>query len=438
MSKYYLFASMLGWIFPTKEDAEKFRHQCKEIDQRKTVDLVHNRYKSVLERLKAKYKKEKIKVVFLNDTAAKWQYQSLYDELSSNEDFEVQILITVMDYYTKAKMQKFVDYKEDARKNYAFFKSNNMNVDYAFDLEKEKPIDLRNFNPDIIVYEQPWGLFDIHNIQETSKFAINCYSSYGAAITSSKNEYGSLFYKLLYRYFIDNEYTKWILNEHGAPEESIITSGHPKLDNYIRPLKEDQTYWKTTGKKRIIIAPHFSFYSGAILHAGTFDRNHKFLLDYAQKHTEYEFIFKPHPRLKEDIVKHNLMSQEECDEYYNKWATLPNTQLKESGNYIDMFRTSDLLITDCNSFLYEYLPTEKPVIHIINEKFAGHNAFGRKITSGYYEVTENEEIELCLKQLLEDENDPLKEYRQNLLNSGIHPKEGYAKFVVKHIIDSIK
>ena len=437
MSKYYIFGSILSFFMPTKNDSQKIRQFFKEIDQRKIINLVQNRYNSVLEKIKSKYKKEKIKVIFLNETPAKWQYQSLYEELNQNDDFEVQVLVTIMSDRGKLNNQDFMDSKNKAIDCYNFFKDNNMNVDFAYDFEKEAPIDLTVFNPDIIFYEQPWGIYKKHNIEETSKFALTCYSSYGSAITNGKNEYGSLFFKLLYKYFIDNEFAKYILISHSALPDSIVVSGHPKLDNYIRPLNKEQTYWKTKDKKRIIIAPHFSFYKEAGMHSGTFNRNYKFFIEYAKLHQEYEFIFKPHPRLKEDIVKQKLMTQEECENYYNEWNILPNAQLIERGNYIDMFRTSNLLITDCNSFLFEYLPTENPVIRVVNKDFIGHNPFGEKIINGYYSVRENNEIEYYIDKLLKEEKDQLKEYRQNLLKLGIQPKCGYAKFVVNHLIDCI-
>lgn len=52
MSKYYILGSILSLIMPTKEDAQKFRHLFKEIDQRKTINLVQDRYNSVLKKIK--------------------------------------------------------------------------------------------------------------------------------------------------------------------------------------------------------------------------------------------------------------------------------------------------------------------------------------------------------------------------------------------------
>ncbi len=435
---YYSIASLLGLFLPTKEDAAKLRHFCREIDDRKVVDKVHKNYELVLENLRKKYKKEKIKVVFLNDTVAKWQYQSLYEELSNDPDFEVQILVTVENYHISKKMAGLVDYVEKAQKVYRFFSENNMKVDYAFDFDKNKPIDLKEFSPDIIFYQQAWGVFPQHGIEETSAFSLGCYSSYGSAITNGRNEHGSTFFRLLYRNFIDNEFAKWNLINHSVKPEAVVVSGQPKWDAYRKPLDEKTSPWKTQGKKRIIYAPHFSFYPETVLRLGTFNLNGKFMLEYAKSHPEYEFMFKPHPRLSEDIVRRNLMTAEERDEYYNTWAQLPNTQFYDGANYIDIFKSSDLLITDCNSFLFEYLPTNNPVVRLINKNFVGFNMFGEKLVSGYYNANNTQEIETLVEELLEKKNDYKKEIRTRLLSTDLQHPEGYAKFVVEHLKNEIE
>lgn len=426
MSIYYLLAICWGWIFPTKQDRKDFRHFCKKIDSRNKIDKIYSRYKLIEEKLKDKYKKEKIKVVFLNDTPAKWQYHSLYEELKNNPNFEVQVLVTVMNYQIRRNIKSIIDYKTTAIKCFDFFNNQDMNVEYAFDFNTEKPIDLRTFSPDIVFYEQPWGLFKIHNIDEVSKYALTCYSCYGSCITNTKDEYGSIFFKTLYKYFTDNDFHKMLLELQGAKQECIVVSGHSKFDNYELPIKSN--FWKTNNKKKIIIAPHFSFFRSDDLCIGTFDRNYKFFLEYAKTHQEFEFAFKPHPRLKEEIVLQKLMTFDECQDYYKQWALLPNCNIFEDGNYIDLFKTSDLLITDSNSFLYEYLPTQKPLIHITNN-FNDYNILGQKILECNYSAYENAQIENLITQLLVNNNDPLKEKRITLFNSGLHPKEGYAKFV---------
>jgi hypothetical protein len=51
------------------------------------------------------------------------------------------------------------------------------------------------------------------------------------------------------------------------------------------------------------------------------------------------------------------------------------------------------MITDSCSFLAEYLPTLHPIVRLIDEHSVPLNNFGRKICAGYYEVSDNEELE---------------------------------------------
>jgi len=430
---YKFISFLLSWIFPTKEDRTEFRHLCNSIETRKESQVIRKRQITLLKHLKKEAQKRKLKVVFLNSQNAKWAYQSLYEEFANNPNFEPQILITVGDKLLKKKYSH-LNYKKMAKENFDFFAKRNMNVAYAFDFEKEKYINLEVFKPDIIFYEQPWWLAKVHNIFSTSNYALPFYCSYGSCITNGSNEYSEVFFQDVYKYFLDNNFIKTVLLEHDFEESRLDVAGQLKLDAYIKPIDTTKTLWKTTNKKRIIYAPHHSFFEDSLLRYGTFDWNYKFFYNYANKHPEYEFILKPHPELKRQIIRQNLMTVDEMNQYFKMWAELPNVQIYESGSYFDMFRTSDLLVTDCNSFLFEYLPTNKPVIHLISNKSVGHNEYGKKIISGYYPAKNINEIENLMEQLLEKGIDPLKEVRTKILKNDIkQPEGGVSKYIVKQI-----
>ena len=217
------------------------------------------------------------------------------------------------------------------------------------------------------------------------------------------------------------------------------TINNGKLDAYLEPTNQSNIIWKSQNKKRVIYAPHHSFYKDSMLGFGTFDWNYKFFFNFAKNHPEIEFIIKPHPELKRQIVKQGLMSISEMTQYFEMWENLPNAQVYEYGNYFDMFKTSDLLITDCNSFLYEYLPTKKPVIHLISESSVGHNSFGEKIISGYYNASNIDELNKQLELVLFKNEDPLLPVREKIIAEDlIQPKDGVAKFIEKFITDLLQ
>lgn len=435
---YSMLATLIAWIFPTKSDRSKFRNFCKEIDHRQNIETIKSNHSKIIHYLQQEILKRKLKVVFLNSENSKWSYQYLYEELSKNPNFEVEILLTVH-YKARKKKYDFLKWRKLAKDSYEFFKKRNMNVYFAFDFKTMKNKDLKDFNPDIIFYEQPWCIDEKHSVINTSKYALCLYCSYGTCITNGENEYQDPFYKDIHTYFVDNDCIKKILIKNGCREESLVVCGQPKIDAYLKPINFSNIIWKTKNKKRVIWAPHHSFYDVSVLKFGTFPWNYKFLYNFAKIHPEIEFILKPHPNLKRQLVHYGLMSIEEMREYFQNWENLPNSQIYEMSDYFDMFRTSDLLITDCNSFLYEYLLTEKPVIHLINENSVGHNEYGQKIISGYYPVKNLQELESKLNLILFEEQDPLLSVRKNVIkNELIQPNEGVAKYIEKYILNLLK
>ncbi len=429
---------LIGWTFTMKKDRFEFRRICNDIDSMLSSKIIRARYPKLIKHLQDEFSKRKLKVVFLNSENPKWVYRFLYDEFKKNQNFQVQVLITVRDGLLKKKY-KFLEYEKLANDNFNFFKKDGLNVDYAFDFKKKKHIDLKKFNPDIVFYEQPWELPKKYRVNEVSKYALPFYCSYGSCITNGINEYSEPFYKDVYVYFIDNVYIKKVLLEHGCQQQAIVVSGQPKLDVYLKPINQSNIIWKSVNKKRVIYAPHHSFYKNSVLGFGTFDWNYKFFFNFAKNHPEIEFIIKPHPELKRQIVKRGLMSANEMIQYFKMWESLPNAQIYEFANYFDMFKTSDLLITDCNSFLYEYLPTKKPVIHLIGKNSVGHNEYGQKITSGYYLARDIEELKAQLELVLFNGHDPLKLIREQIIkNDLIQPKIGVAKFILNYITQLLR
>ena len=105
------------------------------------------------------------------------------------------------------------------------------------------------------------------------------------------------------------------------------------------------------------------------------------------------------------------MTKVQMEDYFKQWENLPNAQIIEGGNYFDMFRTSDMLITDSCSFLSEYLPLGKPVIHLISNSSSGLNGFGNKITQGYYKALNLNDLKRYIDEVLINNNDTLKDLR---------------------------
>ena len=109
----------------------------------------------------------------------------------------------------------------------------------------------------------------------------------------------------------------------------------------------------------------------------TFKENGKFILELAKKYDETTWLFKPHPRFKFALLINNVMTEDDINKYYNEWLKIG--RIYDKGNYFDIFKTSDLLITDSISFRAEYLPTLKPIICPTKHGSCKMNLLGKKI-----------------------------------------------------------
>ena len=366
------------------------------------------RYMKNLLKLKLKIKFKKIRVFFLVTDVAKWTCQSFYNELKNSKFFEPIICISL--YNNKASKISLLQVYEDGIK---YFKEHSMKFIKLYDIEKEEYLSIKDFKPDIIFYQQPWGLIDNQSILNTSKYALTCYIPYCFYSMDGKHNYLKYFHERLWKYFVETSYHKQKYEQDYSCANCYV-SGSPKLDNYQLIDKEKILNTKSS-KKRIIYAPHHSFEIGVDNAVATFKENGKFILELAKKHPETEWIFRPHPVFADRLLLYNIMTKEEIIQYYSEWEKIGIIS-KNTDNYYEQFLSSDCLITDCISFLSEYLPTGKPVIHLRRkEQRFPFLYILEKITETYYQSHNNEELSNYFEEVVIKGKDYLKEKRHEAL-----------------------
>jgi CDP-glycerol glycerophosphotransferase (TagB/SpsB family) len=234
----------------------------------------------------------------------------------------------------------------------------------------------------------------------------------------------------MWKYFVETDLHKKEYEKY-YDATNCVTTGSIKLDGYHFINKDNaENYWKTKDKKRIIYAPHHSFNDG--LHeVATFKANGQFILELAKTHPETEWIFRPHPLFIDRITKNSIMTLEEVKKYYKEWEEIGSISI--GGNYYEMFSSSDLLITDCISFLTEYAPTGKPVIHLRkNNQKEDFNTLVSKLDEGYYQIYSNEELKEVFEKLIVNNEDYLKEKREN--NKKLLPVDILASEKIYHYL----
>ncbi|MBO7244902.1 MAG: glycosyltransferase [Alphaproteobacteria bacterium] len=370
----------------------------------KKIASFNKKYQKTLKRLKIKVlNKEKIRVAFyVNDS--KFKTQKLFNLMKKNKYYHPFVLVgknsvqeNSAEYQTQEEVQKIFDY----------FKKNKMEVYFAYDFESNKPIPLKTFKPDIIFYSRQYALAKEHKIDVIADYSLPVYVPYFVPNSPLAVEAGSEFHNLLWKYFILNAETKAnyspVMQNKG---ENLVVTGHPILDVYLEQMKKQEKY--------VIYAPHWSV-GDTLLNYSTFEWSGKFMLEWAQQHPEFKWVFKPHPMLYNRLITSGYMTKEEVEKYYSEWEKIG---IYYSGpDYFDYFKNSKALITDCGSFIAEYLPTEKPVILMRSSRATPYNFLGKIISNSYYNIHNSDELTECLEKVLVLKNDDKKSKRiQTLTN----------------------
>ena len=399
----YKIITILGIKFKIKSNKLVIRSLKQDIKNLEDYITAQENYAKVLVRLKEKIKTEPLNVIFLSNEPQKWTYDSLYREFEKSEYFKPLVLVYPRERTLSGKDKTLMTVDEQ----YQFFKNKNINVGYWY--MDSKFVELKSFNPDIVFYTQLAELENIDSPVQISEYALTYYCPYGFQMADFKKNYLPTFHKLLFKYICEhnlniNRYEQY----KKGNSKNCVALGYPKLDDYIINKQIDnKKYWKNPDKFKIIYAPHHTL-NDRIYNFGTFLENGKFILELAKKYKDTTtWVFKPHPLLKFKLIQDKLLSEYEIDKYYEKWENIG--KFYDNGDYFDIFRSSDLMITDCASFLIEYLPTGKPLLRLRNSNSISLNKLGEYFTSQYYNSFNNEELETMFKELVIKKNDYKKE-----------------------------
>ena len=378
-----------------------FKHKKKKLSNRDKILIgkeYQRKYNQIIDNLKGKVRTQKLHVVFVVSEISKWNCQDLFDKMQQSTIFQPSILVT----YAR-NLNSLDNYK----KNIEIFKKRCHNVFSGYDVERDLDIDITNFEPDIVFFQQPWDLAENQDVETASKRALTFYIPYAIGDAPECIKYHLYdFYLKLYKYCVFSvEDARDIIKETKINNINIV--GHPKLDTYYSYDKKDNK------KKYVIYAPHHSINSNSILHYGTFLWNYKTILNFAKEHKEFTWIFKPHPQLEDILQQFHLLTDEQIESYFNEWKSFGI--YCDTCDYFDYFKQSKCLITDCGSFLTEYLPTESPVIHLRNKMATNYTSTNKKIMKTYYDVWNNEQLLSTLDDVLVKDKDIKQGKRLNIL-----------------------
>lgn len=366
--------------------------------------------------------KSHVNVVFFAVNVGMWKNDGLFQLLLKDEHFHPVVISFLL-------RQNTMDYWKNTQKEMRpFFESKGYPYYDSYDFKTKEWVDINRFSPDIVIYAQQGNYNSSHEGLRIEKLWNRClfaYTPYGWITQEAPSLYGGLLTGLAWKIFVSTEFDKSMYAKYSLGKgKNNVVSGCSFADD-ISNCKEDNT-WKDKGtqKYRIIWAPHHSILSSDLLDYSNFLDLAGPMLDLADKYKDMvQFAFKPHPRLIDKLYKTKGWGVEKTNNYYNEWATRPNT-MYISGDYASLFKYSDALIHDCGAFTAEYLYAQKPVFYIVKSESSHYlslNEFGRLCFDQHYKGHSIEDIEAFIENVVIKGNDPLKEGRKSFYHQYLCP-----------------
>jgi len=369
-------------------------------------------YAKTLLDVRQRDKGRKVRVLFPVTEIAKWKLQSVYDYMVSSGRFEPIVAVTMGDVSWRLTT---LEQDEKLCAIRSFFEERGMPTVMAFDLRTRRAIAFKELVPDVVFYNQPWD-YDLTQMPAAvSIYALTCYVpyfvlNYGDADIDVKQE----FHQELWRHFLLTEawaktYRKCI--HFWTHAGRLLGCGHPQLD-YYQLHKND-----FKDENIVIYAPHWSITVPSVQSLtsySTFLTNAQTILLYAKQHPEFNWVFKPHPNLRQILRESGAWSESEIEAYWSEWEKIG--QGCYTCDYPSLFVKSKALITDCGSFLPEYFATGKPLIHLISphRKIEPMPA-AKMYFDTFYQVHDESELMDTLQRVLKANDDFRKEERLAML-----------------------
>ena len=363
-------------------------------------------YSRQLVRIRAKFRQgKKIRVMFIACQPAKWKLASVYAALSADPHFEPYIGVSCATP-TEGRLPREI--AADQEKVIEWYKAQNYSCVSVYNSLRDSYSNLRQFAPDIVFYPESWYTHWKHHPYQVSFKALTCYVPYFTPNYQNLEIDCRLpIQRFYWRQVEFDEETCQIFSkavQDRTMAGKFIALGHPALDGMSFAANET----KQADQFTVIYAPHFTFNhpnNNCTMHLSTFTEFGHPILEYARKHPEFTWVFKPHPSLYLRLVETGAMTQKEADDYYGEWARIG--KVMDSGDYAGLFANSSAMITDCGSFLTEYGITGHPLIHLISpkNKYRPAPTFAR-LYDTYYQVRDLDEMRHIFHVVLEKRSDP--------------------------------
>lgn len=381
----------------------------------------------------------RVRVVFLVMDPAMWKYASFYSELERSGIFD-PVVVSAMNPELCRSREQLIAEQERIRR---FCKDNGYAFVEGYDEAEGRWIDLRSLRPDLVFYAQPYrGAVVGAWYPWKMSYALPCFVPYSLSVNG--NPVTTRLSTCAWKIFLPSRFHRDDALRRGAASDvNAVSCGYP-FEEKLLGVREEEALaaWpaeKTSGRKRIIWAPHHSVgvRSANCYVSSAFCEICDFMKELAVKYADRITIaFKPHPVLRSRLDE--LWGSEATDAYYRFWEESGNTFVAE-GEYAALFAGSDALIHDCGSFTAEYMYTGKPALYVFRkDRRAVENEFGRRALAAHYSAHESADIEAFVENVVLAGVDGMRaereSFRSGCLDCG---SEAPSKRMVSEIIKTL-
>jgi len=387
------------------------------------------RYHKTLVRIRKVYGQRKLRVLFVISDPSKWKCQHVYEKMLASREFDPYVAPTIMDIgFVEDRFQL-----EHVRKCRDFFKKKGARCVDVISEKGLQPQPLCVASPDLVIYQQPWGVARNQDPVAVSHYALTFYVPYySPAFGSHFDQVGSSFHRSLYGNFLDNEH--WVEYFKSVSFwdfwlAKMMPCGSPFREEIARSVE------KISKENLVIYAPHWSFPQDGVNKNdvySTFLKTGRYILDFAKRTSGVTWVFKPHPVLKDRLIQSGVWVQDEVEQYYAQWSAIG--LVCEDGNYADLFARSRALITDSLSFLSEYLVVNRPLIRL--EQDYEPNPWlppAQGKLEGMYRVRTLQDLQRVLDLVVLKNEDPMKDIRAKVVRRMGYDRNEISSQMIDHL-----
>ena len=349
-------------------------------------------------------------ICFLVSSLPMWRLQDFYELLAKDSRFSLQIILLPFQTYAPKErdrcMRELKQFFDKRNCPYEMFDSPSIQNQW-----KER-------RPDIIFYQQLYSTIYPEPFEiDLNLDKLICFIPYSLMTCRGDWVYNTKHTNVAWKLFYPTRMHLDFARRHSfnrAGNVSVV--GEPNAVKYLSSAYAFPWKPQSEGRpKRVIWAPHFSISETGYLHRASFLWMAELMKEIVRQYEgRIQFVLKPHPRLVSSLYSHPDWGEEKTNRYFDWWNSAPNAQV-ETGQYIDLFMTSDAMIHDCGSFTAEYLYTNKPVLFVSNDfkgAYSSLDYFGTKCMDLHYKGGSEEDVFSFLDKVVLGEDDPLAAERR--------------------------